>query len=155
MGCLVRGGGEGEEGAGVDRTARIQAGRQFEWMGEWGRASRARVVAATEACGPCRPWFLSSGGALRARFLATPVSCTWGLSVQAEPSKKPNTFSPFRMRADLNNFWWTRERTWRIFKKKWGHFFCRKKFPNSQTEIFGCEFGFFFLPNKKKSPFFF
>ena len=50
MGCLVRGGGEGEEGAGVDRTARIQAGQQFEWMGEWGRASRARVVAATEAC---------------------------------------------------------------------------------------------------------
>ena len=44
MGCLVRGGGEGEEGAGVDRTARIQAGRQFGWMGEWGRVSRARAV---------------------------------------------------------------------------------------------------------------
>ena len=57
MGCLVPGGGEREEGAGVDRTARIQAGQQFGWMGEWGRASRARVVAATEACGArARAW---------------------------------------------------------------------------------------------------
>ena len=70
MGCLVRGGGEGEEGSGVDRTARIQAGRQFELMGESGRASRARVVAATEACGArARAW---AAGRL-AGFLARPV----------------------------------------------------------------------------------
>ena len=72
MGCLVRGGGEGEEGAGVDRTARIQAGRKFEWMGaSWGRASRARVVAATEACGArARAW---AGRRGLAGFEARPV----------------------------------------------------------------------------------
>ena len=72
MGCLERGGGEGEEGAGVDRTARIQAGREFEWMGEeWGRASRARVVAPAEACGARARARAGRGGL--AGFLARPV----------------------------------------------------------------------------------
>ena len=38
-------------------------------------------------------------------------------------------------------------------KKMETFFFCRKKFPNSQTENFGCEFGILFLPKKKVSIF--
>ena len=51
MGCLVRGGGEGE-GVGVGRTARTQAGRGVERTGEWGRA-RARSSRFRGLLGAC------------------------------------------------------------------------------------------------------
>ena len=72
--------------------------------------------------------------------------------LQAEPSKKLNIFLQLGMRVDLNKFWWTREPTWRTFKKI--ETFFQKKNPNSQPKFFGCEFGKFFLPKKKVSIFF-
>ena len=65
-------------------------------------------------------------------------------------------FSPLRMRADLNNFWWTWEPRRRTFKKKNGdlfYFWQKNKF-----RIHNRNFRFansdFFL-QKKKFPFFF
>ena len=70
--------------------------------------------------------------------------------LQAEPSKKPNIFSPLRIRADLNSFWWTREPTWRTF----GNFgvcvcFWQKKIPNSQKETSVVNPDFFLPPPEK------
>ena len=70
--------------------------------------------------------------------------------VQAEPSKKPNIFSPLRIWADLNNFWWTREPTWRTFGKMETFFFFAEKNSEFTKRNFGCEFGNFFLQKKKK-----
>ena len=53
------------------------------------------------------------------------------------------------MRADLNNFWWTWEPTWRTFKKEIGClFFLADFFSEFTTEISFCEFGFFFCQKK-------
>ena len=62
-------------------------------------------------------------------------------------------FSPLRMRADLNNFWWTWEPRRRTFKKMETFFFWQKKIPNSQPKFSVCEFGIFFC-KKKRSQFF-
>ena len=75
---------------------------------------------------------------------------TYSVCVQAEPSKKPNIFSSLRIRADLNDFWWTREPTWRTFGKLRAFFFWQKKISEFTKRNFGCEFGIFFLPKKKR-----
>ena len=69
--------------------------------------------------------------------------CKWRFQWECPTSE----FSPLRMRADLDNFWWTWEPTRRTFKKKsWCFFFWQKKMPEFTTEIYFREFGF--LPKK-------
>ena len=60
-------------------------------------------------------------------------------------------FSSLRMRADLNNFWWTWEPTRRTFGK-FGVFFWQK-IPNSQPKFLFVNSDFF-SAKKKRSPFF-
>ena len=87
-------------------------------------------------------------------FWGIGTSVPWNLySCTQEPSKKPNIFSPLRMRADLNNFWWTWEPTRRTFKKMETFFFCRKKFRihKPKFRVVNSEF---FSAKKKRSPIF-
>ena len=58
-------------------------------------------------------------------------------------------FSPLRMRADLNNFWWTWEPTRRTFGKFRAFFFWQKKIPNSQPKFLFVNSEIFFCQKKK------
>ena len=63
-------------------------------------------------------------------------------------------FSSLRMRADLNNFWWTWEPTRRTFKKVSCLFFLQNFFPNSQPKFLFVNSEIFSVKKKARCLFF-
>ena len=63
----------------------------------------------------------------RSQTRATNRLILLSLSGDFNGSAQLQNFSQLRMRADLNNFWWTWEPTRRTFKKMWCLFFLAEK----------------------------